>query len=143
MVDQTENLVNLIMPFKYQTELSQLNSMCPGATYQPQNITGFRIVRDPITTNCYIPGAVLGTQTKNCSSYALSFQTSLAKSRALYQSLVQRLKPGPTVQRYGSRIVEMGILTTDGVLEVKNGHINIHEKATTNYVPRSTTFHTP
>ncbi len=119
------------MTFQYQQQLTQVRDQpCPCTEkFIPRNVTAYRFMNNLATADDFIPPAIkdgVGPGTK-CSSYALSFFSSLDSARRRYLELSKKFDAS---SRYGTHIAIVDIVEADGVCEdFKNNHMDLHPEA--------------
>jgi hypothetical protein len=132
------------MEYYYTREISPLVPPCPPDDYESYNKEVFRWVFEHVEDENNFKAqaekkpAVLNHKDdeRKCAYYALSFHTSLEKSKQAFAFFRSTMKLAS--KRLGTNVAK-GMLTKDdgiGSIPDKNGHINFHHYKARNFEKR-------
>ena len=132
------------MALKYDADLKVCTEQpCPCKRFTPNDVEAYRIMKRSPDSEDFIPPAKKKNppQKLNCSSYALSFFTTLEKAQAQVAHLEGK---GVEVSKVmGDSIGQIRITKSDGLTNKPNGrgHFDLHENASTEFNNRQITIH--
>jgi len=116
---------------KYATHLGKCEQPCPPATSKAKSDLAFRFTSATPSAADFVPVGIMRPRAEDsCSSFGLSFFTTLAFARDRYRALGK--KGANIAARVGSHIAKVSISLADGVATPpsSSGHFDFHEAAT-------------